>query len=147
MQEMAKRAVEYLLDATIKQGGGTVLAPLTCPAVPLTGFVVGIAGMTCDKDVMLQPQLWRGAVAHFVENHGHLTLEDNMGIGSWDCDVCGLIHIDLVKWTPLEHKARHLASIHEQVGYYNLDEQKTIMIRRGHGPHPQPAEEEGDQSA
>ena len=144
MEEMQPQVVEYLLNNTVMDGGGTVLDPLHKANVPLTGYVVGIGGMTCDKE-SLNPKMFRGMMAYFAEEHGHLTCDDDMGIGTWLCNVCGEVHVDLVKWVKHEHQAKHLAFMHDQIAYYDVTRRTNVYMKpQRNGGCPQPEAEDED---
>ncbi len=146
MQELNPKVVDYLLDNTLTSGGATVLDPLGKATVPLLGFVCACGGVTCKRESLV-PEMWRGLMHYFIENHGHLLAQEDSGIGTWDCSTCDLIHVDLVKWVPHEFKARHLAVLYEQVAYWDCVQGKAVYMpsRKENQPPHVELEEEDDE--
>lgn len=127
--EIPPCVASYLFDQTILNGGGTVLNPFGLANVPLVGYIVGVNGAVFDKaSSMADENTWHAALCMVEQGAGPLMVGPNNGVGTWECDCCGNIHIDAVTWTVSENHARGLCLKYGQAAYFDVEKGEAVYV-------------------
>jgi hypothetical protein len=121
-----------MLEKTLTNDGCTVIQPVSNPCIPMSGYVVGVAGFAVQFIVAEDTNMWDNAVWSLLQAMKHLDVLDQpyFGVGTWICGECAdrHIHFDVVFLAATEMEAMGIAREHKQITIYDVANDKVIAV-------------------
>jgi len=118
----------WIRQYTLDHGGATVITVPRCPSVPLTGYIVGVAGCVLDPRAVANEAVWHNAMLQFTTQFHELLDEIPIsGIGTW-FDPERQCHMDVILWTETPAQAEAVAQRYVQRAYYDVAKAEEVYL-------------------